>query len=488
MPLPVIARIRQVARSGDTLRAWQIFADEGLEHSPDPDVLALKGRLLKDRARRLSGEAQRTMARAAAEAYRRSAGAPAATYPLINAATISYLCGDRDQARAEARRILSMIESGDHEPETPYWLYATAAEALLLLGDREGCRAALKKGLAAVPAAWEDQAATTRQLREILLASGEPLDLLEGFHPPASLHFSGLMELENEGAVRGQLAEVFDTVQPGAVYGALAAGADIIAAELALERGAQLHVTLPATIEEFLEISVEPFGDSWGARFRELLDAAHSIIELAEHPGLTQAGVHQASEVAMGLAIRSARALASEAVAVDVVRQGAPDSRLRSLWEAQGLAYRALVQDWPRRTGDILPEARTKTVLAARNRFASQPDTAEAMVETGDGHWLLVFDATCDAVRYAGAHLLDYPGSRLGIDACVVLPGGRPEHYGQRAVCLSRAAQGTDVCGPWPQMVAMDLIAPELRFEVSGELVTPFGDIPLARYTPLAIG
>ena len=55
MILPILAQIRRVARSGDTVRAWAMFGTAGLLQSNDTEALTLKGRLLKDQALRSEG-------------------------------------------------------------------------------------------------------------------------------------------------------------------------------------------------------------------------------------------------------------------------------------------------------------------------------------------------------------------------------------------------------------------------------------------------
>ncbi len=75
-----------------------------------------------------------------------SAALQPGTYPLINAATLSLLSGDRAQAEEIAREVLERIAREPDEPETPYWRAATEAEALLLLGRTGEARAALDGG------------------------------------------------------------------------------------------------------------------------------------------------------------------------------------------------------------------------------------------------------------------------------------------------------------------------------------------------------
>src|SRR5688572_18602992 len=96
----------------------------------DAAALSVKGRLLKDRALSLLGAERRRLYAEASEAYRNAAIAGSATYPLINAATLSLLAGDAEQARGLAVDALNRIETAPDEPETPYYAGATRAEAL----------------------------------------------------------------------------------------------------------------------------------------------------------------------------------------------------------------------------------------------------------------------------------------------------------------------------------------------------------------------
>ncbi|PHQ64339.1 MAG: hypothetical protein COC10_01460, partial [Sphingobium sp.] len=122
MILPILAQIRTVARSGDTIRAWRMLSDAGLLQSDDVEALSLKGRLLKDRAARSDATERSALLAQAQAAYMQAAGVRPATYPLINAATLAFLNGCPDEASRLARAVLALLDNGNHEPETRYWL------------------------------------------------------------------------------------------------------------------------------------------------------------------------------------------------------------------------------------------------------------------------------------------------------------------------------------------------------------------------------
>ena len=302
-----IAIIRSLARIGATEAAWTAFADAGYaDVADDARLLCLKGRLLKDRAMSAGAAAERTqLLRAAAEAYGASARLGRDTYSRINAATLVYLRGDRSGAAALASEVLAMLDSGAHDAETPYWLGATRAEALLLLGRLADAQRALGEAISRAPAAREDRAATLRQFRRILAHDGSDDSWLAAFDLAPVLHFRGSMRLGSQGdeaAIQTAVAEI----TPGMAFGALAAGADIVAAEAAVAVGAELHIVLPAAADLFCAASVAPLGDHWTRRFDALIAAATSIEILDEPDGLTHAAMVLGEWMALGLAVQAA--------------------------------------------------------------------------------------------------------------------------------------------------------------------------------------
>jgi TfoX/Sxy family transcriptional regulator of competence genes len=214
MILPILAQIRRVARSGDTVRAWTMFGAAGLLQSRDADALTLKGRLLKDQALRSESAERSALLDEAQQAYLQAASDCRATYPLINAATLALLNNQPADAAELARQVLALLDSGDHVQETRYWLAATAAEAHLLLGNEAASQTALMQAMTAAPDAWEDHAATLRQFHEILTWQGRSTAILDPLRPPPSLYFSGIIGLpENEREAREKIETALDQME-----------------------------------------------------------------------------------------------------------------------------------------------------------------------------------------------------------------------------------------------------------------------------------
>ena len=92
-------------------------------------------------------------------------------------------------------------------------------------------------------------------------------------------------QVATEASIRKRAEEVFAAHNVGIVYGALAAGADIILAETALALGAELDVVLPFATERFIETSVK-IGDppgkpgKWEKRFRAILEGGQGVRSL----------------------------------------------------------------------------------------------------------------------------------------------------------------------------------------------------------------
>jgi len=306
-----LSTIIALARAGALDHAWAQFVAAGHDRDEgDPAALTVKGRLLKDYALRASSEAERRrFYLQSAECYRASAALQPATYPLINAASLSLLSGDRERAEQIAGEVLERIAREPDEPETPYYRAATEAEALLLLGRREEARAMLEAAVAAAPRAWEDHASTLRQflvIQEVLGGDSAWLGLLR---PPRSLHYSADKEAEPDEGEAVSVAGI------GFGFGALAAGSELLTAEALLASGAELHVILPSDAASFAARFVDPFGATWRARFDAALAAAESlrcVRPLNRTPGAIETAL--ADRIAHGAALLNAERLMGEAV------------------------------------------------------------------------------------------------------------------------------------------------------------------------------
>lgn len=313
-------QILALARMDDTERAMGLFGAYGLDQSADPHERAIGARLLKDRALSLKPGAARIGAlEAAHDAYHAIYLASGDAFPGINAATLALLAGEEAHARQLATALLAdpaVAGAAD------YYSAVTRAEALLIL-ERDGeMTAQLREEPVRDCKDFGARSSTLRQLAMIATHRGLGEDaihaVLAPLAPPRIAFVCGHIfraDPEVESALEAEIASVLHEEQVGFVYGALAAGADILFAEAALARGLELHVVLPFAEDDFIAQSVEPGGESWLARYRECRDRATSVTfasDIAYFGDPAQYGY--ASRMAMGLARLRAHHLLAEPI------------------------------------------------------------------------------------------------------------------------------------------------------------------------------
>lgn len=509
------------ARAGALDYAWRTFHEAGFASETDnPRALSVKGRLLKDFALRAEGEERLRFYGEASSAYQRAAELGHATYPLINAATLSLLAGDEDMARSHAAQVLEWIEANPAEPETPYYHGATVAEALLLLRRNDEARAALSDAVAAAPRAWEDHASTLRQFSLILKAQGSSADWLDILRPPRSLHFSGHMSFkpdDPDGELSHRITGMIAEERIGFGFGALAAGADIIIAEALLEAGAELHLVLPGGANVFAARSVDPFGAIWRARFDAVLARAEAVRPVRPENVLPdEAIIDTASAIAMGLAIKNARGLESEAIQCLVIDPDGPQAHLGAATLSAGDAwrrggFRQHIIEVPRQTA-VSPNEYADPVNGLHHAYAllavglrSPSDlAAQAEKELAELHeavagmpfalapqWageylVLAFEQPDDAVA-AGFGLMR-AGWPVGGDFSVGVPMFDPFTERQRlpaqavAACCSACASSLEASFQATEdlVVTLALKAPDsCSAQLVGELESPAGGYPI---------
>jgi hypothetical protein len=509
------------ARAGALDYAWRIFHEAGFgAETENPRTLSVKGRLLKDFALRAEGDERLRFYGEASSAYQRAAELGQATYPLINAATLSLLAGDEGKARRLADQVLEWIEANPAEPETPYYHGATLAEALLLLGKDDKARAALSDAIAIAPRAWEDHASTLRQFSLILKARQVPAEWLDMLSPPRSLHFSGHMSFSADQPDAGfsqHIARLIAEERIGFGFGALAAGADIIIAEALLNAGAELHAILPGGRAAFAARSVDPFGAVWRRRFDAVLERAEVTRPVRPENVLPdETVIDTASTIAMGLAIKHARGLVSEAIQCLVIDPGRPHVslgaatlRAGAAWKQRGL--RQHVIEVPRqKTASSGERAEPKdslhrayALLAVGSRGQAEATTpaekelaelhaAVAGMQTAlPPHWsgeylVLAFERPADAAA-AGMDLA-CAGWRVGGDFSAGPPMFDP-FTGKLRLPMRSAAACCGACASSLEgnfqatedlVVALALEAPDACIaQLTGELESPGGEYPL---------
>ncbi len=363
-----LSLILSLARSGATSRAWEAFLSAGLDGAEEVEALTLKGRLLKDRAKQAAGAERAGLFARSGAAYAQAARLRPDSYALINAAAMALFGGDGASAAILARDVLTLVDGDRSQGETPYWREATRAEAFLLLGRITDAQSSLAAAIASAPRAWEDHAATLRQFAAILSETGSDTAWLAPYRPAPSLHFSGILGIHcNDAAAVDAIRAAIAEIAPGFGYGALAAGADIIAAEALLEIGAELHVVLPSNPAEFCRSSVAPYGQGWADRFDALCKAAHSLTLCNNGTETSHAGIALADYQAMGMTVLKASLLESRALAMRIEPKGRPTLGDPWLSAGRSIIHVAVTQSKPAEGNTGLAEGGLQFFLAVRD-------------------------------------------------------------------------------------------------------------------------
>jgi adenylate cyclase len=379
--------VRLTTELGDYDGAMRLYDHLRLHDHDAVDLLALKGRILKDKAFLAEGRQRADLLNQAGEAYRRAHHVSGAYYPAINAASLMMLAGRSDDARQLAAAVREAIAASD---SADYWALASDLEACILLGDAAAIDQASARLRCVTGVAFADRASTIRQFRRL---SGCPAidaarvdPVIEMLRPPPVLVYCGHMFLEGcsaEADLRLRIDAVLDDLGTCIAYGPLACGADILIAEAILARGGELTVVLPFKEADFVDQSVRCGGAGWETRYRACIARADDVVLATEAAFVGDD--HQfayGTRVAMGLAEIRARQLETRAVHLAVLSDDAA-ALVRSkiagtqadmaLWNALGRTSvvveagpvdRAL--DFPpARTDDDAPEGGAYSILFA---------------------------------------------------------------------------------------------------------------------------
>lgn len=315
-----------LSRGGSHQQAAKLFRELELsEHRDDPKIASLSARIAKDRALQQEGVTRVPLLRTAAseylKIYRNSQGD--SSYTAINAATLSFLAGQGDEARSLAEDVIGMEGRDTAEDHTIYYEMATLAEAWIILGDLSKAADYIATAKSNSDRQIDSMASTRRQLSIICAAKDIDTAILDPLRPPRVAHYSGhRISNDNSGRfpacdeefVRDNVRQIVRDREIGFLFGSLASGADIICVEEGLALGCDVRVVLPFRTEDFIRESVAGADPKWEAKFREITESGKVTVSYAtEGRYRGQSLIYSyAARHAMGLAALRARQLDAE--------------------------------------------------------------------------------------------------------------------------------------------------------------------------------
>lgn len=353
------------------------------------DIMSLKGRLLKDLALRAAknegadgSDAHTAFARRSVTAYARAFSATSGYYSGVNVAALSLLGGRSGRTVADkASAVLDLLpnEKAQNKEDT-YYIEATRAECLLLMGHKNKAGEILQDALMHDPLNYTAHATTFKQFGMIMDARGESTEWLEPFAPPTAAHFAGhifsddptasnYLEAQMQENLRAAVSDQIQRHDIGFGYGALAAGSDILIAETLLQEGAELHVVLPAPVDQFIAASVTPYGSSWDTRFDQCLAEASTvrICGNIDSAWPDKSSAQYASQSAMGRAVIRAGTRFGHAAQLLILDGEDTNSATRAdalSWRQTGRNQIIIPFEGKRTRGQSLPTNQSQTLMA----------------------------------------------------------------------------------------------------------------------------
>ena len=408
-----------LARAGATDFAQYEYERYGLAGvKDDEDIMALAGRLAKDRYLRSEKQNDAALSASLYEAAFENTGG---YYSGINSATMARLSGAKESiVRSLAEAVLARLEAAEAaSQEDRYYIEATRAEAYCLLGDAGRAAKALQQALDYDPLNYHAHASTYRQLK-LLVKDRAPVPVwLAGLRPPVCAHFAGhiFSALQDEAALSITLSDVIQRRDIGFGYGALAAGSDILFAECLLREGGVLHIILPVPEDVFIAQSVTPWGHEWKTRYDACRAQAASIRIVSgksewPNPVLN----NYAACVAMGAAVAQAYELSSEAEQILIWDEnigGSLTAQHAIDWnqanESGGITRQQIIVPYP--------DIRKKLSTSAASPITPAPDLRqgpfEVMFAVSDGDSLQLFNDPMLAMENAQNRLRHGQGGGL---------------------------------------------------------------------------
>jgi tetratricopeptide (TPR) repeat protein len=435
-----------MARLGDPHAALRIYERNRVEEIGTEDAVALKGRLLKDLAVRASGAKQVDLFRESSKAYQRANQLSDGYFSGINAATTSFLAGDKKSA-SELAAAIGLRP--DVASPADYYAAASGAEAMLVRGEIEEAITLFAAARCRPDASPGMIASTARQValiaRHLAIPDVQCQRLLAAIRPSPVVHFCGHM-FRAGWDVEQQLAEAIGSIldETGALiaYGPLACGADILIAEAIQARGGELHAVMPFAEEDFLRTSVRLGGAEWESRYLRAREAAASVTFATQIQHVDDDELFAyCSKLVMGLARLRAEIMHTEAFQLAVWDGNAPG----------GVAGTAAdCAEWARQGG------KTRIIPIPKDRPPLE-SVASAKAPQSRGRWALRSMLFAD---FAGFSRLEE--DRLSQFLEVVM--------GRIAKVLDRQGEAVLTRNSWGDAVYVVITTPEQAAEIALEI------------------
>ncbi|MDR2794601.1 MAG: adenylate/guanylate cyclase domain-containing protein [Holosporaceae bacterium] len=206
----------------------------------------------------------------------------------INAAWLSWLTGDDDQAKKLSASVLRLLPP--FGLEASFQELINLAEAQLLLGREDDACKLYQEAMKQSENENYISIVAARQQLYFLREAGfkVPNQALEILTPPTIVVFTGhsidhpsfqisLFPQEIEADVKRIIVDKLKSINAKIGYSSASCGADLIFIEALQSIGGEVNIILPFAISDFVENNVRHAGPRWEKRFEKALQNAHSV-------------------------------------------------------------------------------------------------------------------------------------------------------------------------------------------------------------------
>ena len=290
-----------LARSGAAGLANDLLTRLYHEGSRDEETVGLLARTHKDlAAEATSDDVARAHLQQARKLYSEAYQTSGGYWSGVNAATMSLLLGDQQQATTLASKVAEQCR--EKLRETPaasrqerYWILSTLGETALLQCRFSEAEDWYSQALELARGDWGSLNSTRHNARLLARCLKCDVDLVERlFRFPSVVVFTGhrvdqpdrlvpRFPAQLEAAVKHEIQKRIEQLNANFGYASAANGSDILFLEAMLERDAEIHVVLPFERDQFMrEILQAADGNNWAARYERVLSEAVEVQEASK--------------------------------------------------------------------------------------------------------------------------------------------------------------------------------------------------------------
>jgi class 3 adenylate cyclase/tetratricopeptide (TPR) repeat protein len=394
-----------LARSGAAGPANDLLSRLYREGLRDEETVGLLARTHKDlAAEATSDDVARDHLQQARKLYSEAYQTSGGYWSGVNAATMSLLLGDQQQAMSLASKVAEQCRellraAPTLSKQERYWILSTLGETALLQCRFSEAEDWYSQALELGRGDWGSLNSTRHNARLLARNLQCGVDLVERlFRFPNVVVFTGhrVDQLDRlvprfpsqmEAVVKQEIQKRLDQLNAHFGYASAANGSDILFLEAMLDRDAEIHVVLPFERDQFMREVMETVdGNKWAARCARVLSEAVEVQEASKRSQMCGKVSYEFGNLMLqGLASVHAQQLETKLKPL-AVWDGKPGDGLGGTaatveqWQKAGLQMEII--DLASLCAECLPEASSHQALApAPSEESSSSSSTEFVAE-----------------------------------------------------------------------------------------------------------